>query len=223
MKKRWKIFWIVCAVFAVSGIILCITGIAMGANFDMFRKHIYVTGTEEQSYQEVSSSSKFEGINSLEVDASALELNIYPTKEENVIVDFYGNRSLGVECMKEGATLKVDSHGQKKWFGRIPEKNKLDIYIPATVELEKAEFDISAGKVYVKDVAVKNIELDADASDITFEGLNIKEYNYEIDMNAGTLKIGDEKFSGVNMEKYIDNHGGKRIKIDGDVSNICFR
>ena len=223
MKKRWKIFWIVCAVFAVSGIILCITGIAMGASFDMFRKHIYVTGTEEQSYQEVSSSSKFEGINSLEVDASALELNIYPTKEENVIVDFYGNRSLGAECMKEGTTLKVDSHGQKKWFGRIPEKNKLDIYIPETVELEEAEFDIAAGQVNVKNVSIKNIELDADASDITFEGLNIKEYNYEIDMNAGTLKIGDEKFSGVNMEKYIDNNGEKRIKIDGDVSDICFR
>lgn len=223
MKKRWKIFWIVCAVFAVSGIILCITGIAMGANFDMFRKHIYVTGTEEQSYQEVSSSSKFEGINSLEVDASALELNIYPTKEENVIVDFYGNRSLGVECMKEGATLKVDSHGQKKWFGRIPEKNKLDIYIPATVELEKAEFDIAAGKVYVKDVAVKNIELDADACEFIFEGMDVEEYNYDIDMSIGTLKIAEQEFTGINVEKYINNNASKSVIIDADASDIYFR
>lgn len=33
MKRRWKVFWLVCACLAVAGVVLCSVGVVMGATF----------------------------------------------------------------------------------------------------------------------------------------------------------------------------------------------
>ena len=53
--------------------------------------------------------------------------------------------------------------------------------------------------------------------------MDVEEYNYDIDMSIGTLKIAEQEFTGINVEKYINNNASKSVIIDGDASDIYFR
>ena len=40
MKKRWKIFWAVCAVTAGLGLVCCVTALALGVSVEMLQNRL---------------------------------------------------------------------------------------------------------------------------------------------------------------------------------------
>ena len=105
---------------------------------------------------------------------------------------------------------------------------------------EHSEFDIGAGEVIVEYGNVQECETNVDMGNFEYTGMILKhgdvecnlgnavyhlerevdEYNYEIECGAGNVDIGNESFSGLGREKYIDNHMQERFEIECNVGNV---
>lgn len=105
---------------------------------------------------------------------------------------------------------------------------------------EHSEFDIGAGEVIVEYGNVQECENNVDMGNFEYTGLILKhgdvecnlgnaayhlerevdEYNYEIECGAGNVDIGNESFSGLGREKYIDHHVQESFDIECNVGNV---
>lgn len=218
MTKGWKIFWIICSVLAGAGIIFCIVGIVLGADFHDFRKSFYGSGAE----QEIA-SFEMEGITALDLDVSATEVNLHPTDASNIKVDLYGRFHKHTTCIKDGETLKIDMHHRNHWFKFIKSHNKIDIYIPKTLKLKEADFDLNAVKLLSDGIDMENIDIDINAGMAEFTGISVDDHNYKIEMNLGTAKIGEQTFEALTMEQILDNQAEFQVDLDGNMSEVIIK
>ena len=218
MKKGWKIFWIICAVLAGMGAVFFVAGIALGADFSYFRQCFYGSGSE----QEIS-SFEMEGITALDIDVSATEVNLYPTDASNIKVDLYGRFHKHTTCIKDGETLKIDMHHGNHWFKFGKAHNKIDIYIPRTLKLKEADFDLNAVKLLSDEIDMENIDIDINAGMAEFTGISVDDHNYKIEMNLGTAKIGDQTFEALTKEQILNNQAEFQVDIDGKMSEVIIK
>ena len=99
MKKRWKIFWILCAVSGVSGVIfLLISCLVFGVTFQKIDS-MMPYGISIGKFEEVEPSEEtgeiaftdwndsYEDITSLDIDLKAGELKILTSYGESVVVE----------------------------------------------------------------------------------------------------------------------------------------
>lgn len=84
-------------------------------------------------------------------------------------------------------------------------------------DFEAEELSVSCGLsvANVKGVVQKNVDLDCGAGVINFETKGTQtDYNYEIEAGIGEIHLGEQKFSGIAVEKTINNHAKKEMEID---------
>lgn len=105
---------------------------------------------------------------------------------------------------------------------------------------EHAEFDIGAGEVIVEYGNVHECDTNVEAGNFEYTGMilrkgdvecnlgnaeyylerEVEDYNYEIDCGVGNVDIGDENFSGLGRETYIDNHVQESFDIECNMGNV---
>ena len=105
---------------------------------------------------------------------------------------------------------------------------------------EHSEFDIGAGEVIVEYGNINECETNVDMGNFEYTGMILKygdvecnlgnavyylerevdEYNYEIECGAGNVDIGNESFSGLGREKYINHHVQDKFDIECNVGNV---
>lgn len=88
-------------------------------------------------------------------------------------------------------------------------------------EVEKAKIDVGMGAFFYQGVIGE--ELDADcgmgAISMELEG-DESDYNYDVDVDAGDIRIGSRKYSGMNCSEEIDNDGIADFNLDCDMGSI---
>ncbi len=88
-------------------------------------------------------------------------------------------------------------------------------------QVQDAKLSAGAGSMVLKG----QIHGDVDA-ECTVGGLqlhlqgDVTDFNYEVQCVAGNIQIGDEKSSGINAERCIDNGAGKRMELDCAMGNL---
>ena len=101
--------------------------------------------------------------------------------------------------------------------------------------------DVDAGAVNVNDMSVEWTDLDCDAGKIEFHGvtesgglanvdagaikIELKDhsyefYNYMLEVDAGSLKLNDHNYSGLDVETYIDHQAEADWTLDCDAGKI---
>ncbi len=82
--------------------------------------------------------------------------------------------------------------------------------------------DCDAGKITFKGKAADGGEADVDAGaiEMTLTGAEVTDYNYDINVNAGSLSINDKKLSGLEHEQFINNNAPSDWSLGCDAGKI---
>ncbi len=84
------------------------------------------------------------------------------------------------------------------------------------------EFDCDAGSIFYQGQSINGGTIDVDAGkvEIQIDGKGVDAYNYDIEVEAGTLKINEMDYSGLEVEKYISNQKDAAWNINCDVGDV---
>ena len=209
MKKRWKIFWITCAVSGVSGIIfLLIACLVFGVTFQkmdsMMPNGISIGKFEEEASEatgEIAFSDwndSYEDITSLDIDLKAGEMKILTSDNNDVEIEAESiSEKLEISAYRNGNTLVVDSTDKLKDIAK-QSLGTLTIYLPENLILDKANISIGAGTLYIESIDVNDFSIDVGAGTADIDFFRAKEADF--DCGAGEMNL----YGYVEKESDID-------------------
>lgn len=142
MKKRWKVFWVMCIVLVILGIALCISGRLLGATLETVRNtfgfqvidtyiwnvsstDLHNTGDSSESYDESAGEyggygwrERFSDIRKLEIDVTCLEVELMEGDGSEIFVDTsnISQDLLGdLEVSGKGEELEIELKNRNVW------------------------------------------------------------------------------------------------------------
>lgn len=177
-----------------------------------------------------------EAFGSLDVELGAGKVEIYYADIDKVEVE--QEETHGFRCYVEESTLHVE--GGKK-FGVNNNNAKIIIRIPHNYSFDEFELKVSAGVAVVEGIVANEASIDVDAGQATIKKLDAKKvdassdagelyievvgkkenYSYNLECDVGTIRIGEESYTGFGDEKKIKNPNAERfLEADCDVGNV---
>lgn len=136
---------------------------------------------------EGSKRLSFKNVNDLDVDVWAGELEVKTDTDlsgEIVIETVNVSEKLCLKCYMDGNELKMES--RKKVLGINKGKaGKITIRMPAGIRFTEASLGLSAGRLYVEDIAADELSIDVGAGEGTVD--SFKAYEADLECGAGTL------------------------------------
>lgn len=247
MKKFTKIAFIIAAVVGGIGICCLVGAVAKGLTWrqlaNMVTDGSFSFGPEEladfgigDGQTKGSVTQVEEAFGSLDVELGAGKVEISYADVEKVEVE--QEKTPGFRCYVEESTLHVEG-GTK--FGVNNNRAKIVIRIPqnytfADFELDvdageaivegiatnEASINVDAGKATIKKLDAKAIDVSADAGELSIEVVGKQEdYSYNLECDVGTIRIGEESYTGLGTEKKIKNPSAERfLEADCDVGKV---
>ena len=247
MKRFTKIALIIAAVVGGIGICCLVGAVAQGLTWrklaNMVTDGRFSFGPEEladfgigDGQAKGSVTQVEEAFGSLDVELGAGTVEISYADVEKVEVEQEG--STGFRHYVEERTLHVEA-GKK--FGVNNNRAKIVIRIPqnytfaefeldvdagkATVDgivANEASIDVDAGKAEIKKLDAKKVNASVDAGELYLEVVGKKEnYSYNLECDVGTIRIGEESYTGLGTEKKIKNPNAERfLEADCDVGKV---
>lgn len=163
-------------------------------------------------------------------------------KEHKMLIDLPNVQVPGEILFKEA---EIHAGGSKVYISQISAK-EFELEVGAgqvTIDqlvAEHSDFDVGAGEVIVEYGNVQECETNVGMGNFEYTGVILKqgdvecnlgnaayhlerevdEYNYEIECGAGNVDIGNESFSGLGREKYIDHHVQESFDIECNLGNV---
>lgn len=244
MKKGWKIFGIICAAMAGLGFVLCIAGFAIGITVqeieDAFRDgvgfHPYNTHkivTVERIDMAEEADDRFDAgiISDIEMKVGKVQVEVSATDGEEIIVEHQVDERLKFECYKEGTTLVLKTKSGGKY---VKNGGNIFVYIPKHLLVNEMDLKIGAGTLEMTDVNVRELKLSCGAAavdmvNVAADNVDIEcgagqieyvaagqetDYNYKVEIGAGEVSVGDSSFSGLAVDKKINNGANKNMSIE---------
>lgn len=226
MKRRWKIFWIVCAVLAAAGLILTAAGIILGAPvrgsegerrlaawLEEFRENSADAGSRAlEKIDAIPSSSGytaqepdgenilgFEGVQNLEIDVTELAViaNVYDGGQ--VTVDM---KRLDSEVREQ---MKIRMHGGKLEI-ETEEKDRF-----RSLAADHTSDELTLFISIPQDTEMEEITADVGAGYLEMTGISAKKLSVSAD--AGKADI-----SGFSAERLEAECGAGQLVLEGGAS-----
>ena len=185
------------------------------------------------SHTESKELNKFD---SIRIEGNVMAVTIGQGKGYSATV-WYSSRKLVPSYEISGGRLTIN----QPYYSRKLTTNgkcRVDITVPAGVELDSVTLNVDVGAVEIKDVAIKDAEIKTDVGavsveEVDFEELSINtdvgavmvelnnpvsEYNIDVKSDVGEVVVDGKK---AKRHKYRgDGTTRKRIKINADVGGI---
>lgn len=228
MKKRWKIFWITCAVLGILGIGFCMTGLAMGVSLrDIEKVSINIGGDDweeddwdeddwdeeddidddddfdEEDLQQAAVTESESATESIHYYDPVKELEL-KVKRAKIEIQEYDGDKICVDRSKLNNDLTVSS---MKKDGKLQISVKGDsednegtllIKIPKDTIFEKLELDLYGGVLEVAKLQTTNLDLSASAGMIQLSDFQTN--NLEIECGAGEVQLSGEVTQDADIE-----------------------
>lgn len=214
MKKRWKIFWIVCAALAGVGIFLIVAGTALGGlvmlrnhrDEDIIHRWLEDTGIGEELRNDSYIPNKpdgeevtaYSGINALDFELTGMGVCVQPY-DETMAADENGSIIVDISDCREdlkdriivsqnGTELKVEMEEQ----GRIGTEDSGIVYIsvPQGTYFEKISADAEAGLIELSEVGAKELSVKTNAGEILADSFSAE--RLEAECGAGLITLDGE-------------------------------
>lgn len=226
MKRRWKIFWIVCAVLAAAGLILTAAGIILGAPvsgsegerrlaawLEEFRENSADAGSRElEKIDAIPSSSGytaqepdgenilgFEGVQNLEIDVTELAVIVNVYDGGQVTVDM---KRLDSEVREQ---MKIRMHGGKLEI-EAEEKDRF-----RSLAADHTSDELTLFISIPQDTEMEEITADVGAGYLEMTGISAKKLSVSAD--AGKADI-----SGFSAERLEAECGAGQLVLEGRAS-----
>ncbi len=222
MKKMWKIFWIICAVIAGTGILMTVAGACIGGG-ESLRKFFQNEISEASHYwrdddQDIdydgSEVAEWTGeeqgytdVKELDIDVTYVELEIISSDSSEVKVSVENLASElqdNLWIKKEGTELKIKSENRNIWkrFGKN-DTGKLVVFLPKGQSLREVSVDVGAGSMRVEELQAENMNLEIGAG--YAEIRNFKANNLDIECGTGMVMLTGSVSESVGMDCGVGN------------------
>lgn len=201
MKKRWKRFWIVCGITAGVGLVCCVLSLAMGVTAQMIESRFpYGIGYLLTGKGPVAANvdQSYDGIRSIDMDIGVGDVEIIPTREDQVRVETEGLRErIGFQCGRDGDTLELTT--KHHWLRFLPlGEGKIRLYLPENLVLEEASLNIGAGRLIAQTVSADSISLSVGAGEADVDWLEAREI--DLDCGAGEITAAGNAVREVDID-----------------------
>lgn len=200
MKKSTKVFGIIALIFAAAGIVLIVTGIALGG----------IKQSREVRFSgEIDIEETYTDVRSLDFDLGLSSVKI----EEGDAFSIRGNRlpSNFTSKVKNGI-WKIDAdYYWMDWIGVGPleEESTVVITLPKGTVLDSADISVGMGKLELDTLNAGEIELEAGAGEVKADRLTGR----IVDLSCGMGKIS---FGSADVEKSLKAECGMG-SIEGEI------
>lgn len=187
-----------------------------GIDVEVDKMLVEVVATDEEKVRVENTAVKEIGV---EISEDEDTVEIRTTKNANGINDG-GKLTLYIPRNIQLPELSIQVNNGKINLNGI-QANELDLEI-GRGEINAADFvagelsvSCEQGKADIKGTAQRDVDLECGAGAINFTANGAQtDFNYEIEVGAGAVQLGGQKFSGLAVEKTINNRAGKEMGID---------
>ena len=170
--------------------------------------------TEEFSYH----SNRANAI--AKVDGSTLKLEDRSSLKDKLELEIY----IPVGMLKE---IEIEAINGTVFAEKIVADNvaieidNASVQIDELIVMEKAELQINAGQMVIGYYEGTNLETECAMGSIMVvcEG-NQSDYNYDLECGMGNIRIGENSYSGIGRELWVENESIKTIKAECAMGEI---
>lgn len=203
MKKRWKVFWIVCAVLAAAGLLLTAAGAALGGLSALRNagKQAHVTWsdferTDPEDYipggPEGDGIMIFKSVEDVDLNLGGLRVCALAGDVSGIMVDTSYLRSDireavedSIVCEDGGRELKIDIGKRLRGWST---NDTGTLYITyARMPFESFSAEIGAGSLEIRDVMAEELSLSVGAGQILAEYFDAE--HLETECGAGRIEF----------------------------------
>lgn len=203
MKKRWKIFWIVCACMGVIGAACLLISFSMGVTIEAIEQRFpngisigkFEVENDGVEAEDTDAHHIYEDINELDIELTAGELEIYVSDQPQIeLVTERISEKLKLKCYRDNDTLVIDSSDiSGNIIGNL---GTVSLYLPENVVFAEASISVGAGTLYIEDIRAKELSVDVGTGEAVIDSFEAKEADF--DCGAGELTACG------NVEKLVD-------------------
>lgn len=248
MKRGTKIWLIVALIFALVGGGLCLSAAILGVTFDEVRQMVYDgefswrigpfhsgwfvdadgehSGNEHTSQEgslNVDGSEKVPLLSEIEifkVDMDYGSLLVKASDSSEAYLDA-GEYDDDFEWSFDGNTLLVRNTDGDHWNWGNLDSVKATLYLPKNIYFNDIDIDVDAGGCNIElPMECNNLYVDAGSIEIALTGAEVTDYNYNINVSAGSLTINDKSFSGLEDQRMLDNSAPADWELSCDAGKI---
>lgn len=191
-QKRRKVFRVI---FAILGSLLVILILAVLLKFGVYVINTYRDAEVKPSYNEVI-TEKYLGLKELELDVKAVDFSI-----ERGGNDISLTHHEYIETIISGDELIIREK-KKHWYDRV--EGKVTLTIPMNFNFEEISIEGGSGKIKLKDLKMKKLDLEFGAGTIELNNVVVTG-DASIDGGSGKAKI--EKGNYTNLDLNMDIGG----------------
>ena len=210
MKKRWKIFWIVCAVLAAAGLLLTAAGAALGGLSALRNagkqerlngKDFDTMDPDEYSGPQDGELIMFDYVEDVDLNLGGLQVYVIPGNVAGIGIDTSYLRpdirekvESSIEYEEEDHELKVDIGKRLRGWSTEDTGALYIVYTPWT-QLGSFSAEMSAGLLELHGLWAEEVSLSVGAGQITAQFLETEHLDTECGAGSiellGTVLAGD--------------------------------
>lgn len=219
MKKGWKIFWSVCGVSMVVGIICCVVSLSLGVTVEAIVKHFpngcIGLGSEYVGFRcHDRENTEYRGTNSVENYPGVREIDV-EMGAGNVIVELYDGESVSVETQNvtehlkfrsymEGDTLNLRTRKRVVGVNGGGEIGTIYLRIPREMKPDDVSMQIKVGELRAEDINAKELSVEMGVG-------NAVVHNFHAD--KASLKCGTGSLE-------VTGNAGTELDLENDIGDI---
>lgn len=201
MKRGWKIFWIVSAVLAGIGIVLCAASLILGFTIEGYRtaypngigiiKKGYYLKFDEGASKD--NEEVFQGIRKISIDTD--KVVVYVLTDDTLVSGEVRVETKKMNALKRNHIYKDEEELKIEVERRYKVQNEtkdatLYVYIAKEANtIEELDAKVGIGALYIEDIDILDMEIDASAGEAKVTDVSVN----SLDAKAGA---GEIVFSG---------------------------
>lgn len=224
MKKGWKIFWIVCGITALIGLICCISAFAMGVTKEALEAkfpygidwvfHLDDDVDEEELENnddgQTDTGSYYSGIREIEGELCAGNIEFVQTEGDEIRVETEGISSrLGFQSYVEDETLHLTTKKNLTNVGNLG-SGRIKVYIPQGMRFEEVSMELGAGVLNMDYICADDFSVDAGAGEVNVQNFDVSEAEFHC--GAGSMTASGSVRNNLDVECGI---GEINLSVDG--------
>lgn len=203
MKRGWKLFWIICASCAGTGIVCCVAALIMGVtietiedrfpngfSFPFHTAHIggFITDDdyEEDDRDDIPVTTGddmqiFKNVRSIDmyVCAGRVEVICDEDLSDGIRIETENiDKRLKLKYYMDGNELKIKTRKNVINLNNVKRSPEIYIYVPKDFRFEEAEFALRAGSLYVGDINAEELKVDVEAGEAEINRFTAREADF---------------------------------------------
>lgn len=181
------------------GLVLVLLGIVLSIG-----SFIYAVGKDEDLFNEKYEISSFQAEqqnHKIEVDSTRLDLEILPSENDRISIEYEYNEKYPLTFTEEDGTLNLYQKSVKRFFwfniGFAIKPMKVKMALPKNIEYQ-IDIKNTTGTVKISELSLSSASIKVNAGEIYFDNISSKTSNIncvagEINIQNSTLEIANLK------------------------------